>query len=79
MVVMRWLWLVCLVQLTGCASIGKGAVEALLEREEEQDVRQCDVRGESFEGLAPWVDDKEAITKVLMVHGVGNHIPGYAT
>ncbi len=76
---MRWLWVILLIQLAGCASIGKGAVEAIMEREDAEDTRQCDVRGEAFDGLAPWVDDQAGITKLLMVHGVGNHIPGYAT
>lgn len=71
--------LVSITMLNGCASIGKGMVEALLDRKEKEDTRLCQIRGEPFEGLTPLVEDPESTAKVLMIHGVGNHIPGYAT
>jgi hypothetical protein len=58
--------------LNGCASFGKGMVEAFLDEEKKEDTRICQIRGEPFQGLSPLV-------KVLMEHGVGNHIPGYST
>lgn len=37
--------------LSGCASIGKGAAEAVLEKSEKEDTRQCQVWGEPFAGI----------------------------
>lgn len=54
-------------------------VEALLDHEEKKDTRICQVTGVPFQGLAPLVKESTRPTKVLMVHGVGNHIPGYST
>jgi len=65
--------------LSGCSSIGKGMVEAFLEKEDEVDTRVCQIRGEPFDGLSPLVKDPTSTAKVLMVHGVGDHIPGYST
>ena len=39
------------VLLSGCASIGKGAAEAVLEKSEKEDTRQCQVWGEPFTGI----------------------------
>ena len=64
--------------LNGCASLGKGMMEAVLEQKGE-DTRLCQVRGKPFEGLFPMVKNQSKKTKVLMVHGVGSHIPGYST
>ena len=64
--------------LSGCASFGKSAAEAVLEKSENEDTRLCQVWGEPFAGIeADLVKNKE--TKVLFVHGVGDHIPGYTT
>jgi len=65
--------------ISGCASFGKGITEAILEKQETKDDRICEVWGEGFNGLEPYLDNKEGIMKVLMVHGVGDHKPGYAT
>ena len=46
--------------LSGCASIGKGAAEAVLEKSEKEDTRQCQVWGEPFTGIeAIWPKRKE--------------------
>ena len=65
--------------LSGCASIGKGAAEAVLEKSENEDTRQCQVWGEPFTGIEADLAKKNGKTKVLFVHGVGDHIPGYTT
>ena len=65
--------------LSGCASIGKGAAEAVLEKSENEDTRQCQVWGEPFAGIEADLAKKQGKTKVLFVHGVGDHIPGYTT
>lgn len=68
----------CLPLLNGCASLGKGMMEAVLEQKKE-DTRLCQIKGKPFEGLFPMVKDPTKTAKVLMVHGVGTHIPGYST
>lgn len=65
--------------ISGCTSFGKGVAQAFLEKEEAKDTRACQIRGESFPGLKPFVDSEETTTKVLMVHGVGDRGPGYST
>jgi hypothetical protein len=37
------------------------------------------VRGKSFDGIAPGLAKPRSKTKVLMVHGVGDRLPGYST
>ncbi len=53
-------------------------MQAVLEQKEE-DTRLCQIKGKSFEGMFPLVKDPTKTAKVLMVHGVGSHIPGYST
>lgn len=65
--------------LSGCQSIGKGAMEAFLEKTESEDTRQCQVWGQPFTGIEAELANKAKHTKVLFVHGVGDHIPGYTT
>jgi hypothetical protein len=65
--------------LSGCASIGKGAAEAVLEKSESEDTRQCQVWGQSFTGIEADLAQKNKKTKVLFVHGVGDRYPGYTT
>ena len=65
--------------LAGCASISKGVTLALLEKSEEPDTRKCEVWGKPFEGIEPRLAKEQGKTKILMVHGVADHIPGYTT
>ena len=65
--------------LSGCASLGKGAAEAVLEKSESEDTRQCQVWGQSFTGIEAGLAQKNKKTKVLFVHGVGDNYPGYTT
>ncbi|WP_262964680.1 hypothetical protein [Methylobacter psychrophilus] len=65
--------------LSGCASFGKGVAEAFLEKSDAEDTRACQIRGKSFEGIAPGLEKSQGKTKVLMVHGVGDRLPGYST
>ena len=80
-------WLVLTIALlSGCTSISKGITQAYLERETE-DTRQCWISGRSFDGLdgliqadnepASGTNDSNKL-KVLMVHGIGKHAPGYS-
>jgi hypothetical protein len=65
--------------LCGCASFGKGVAEAFLEKSDTEDTRLCEVRGNSFAGIASGLAKSHGKTKVLMVHGVGDRLPGYST
>ena len=65
--------------LPGCASMTKGAVLALLEKSENPDVRKCEVTGKPFVGIGPFLTSEHGKTKILFVHGVTDHIPGYTT
>jgi hypothetical protein len=63
----------------GCASFGKGVVEGLVDNAEKEDLRACQIWSVGFEGINTSINKTRGKTKVLMVHGVGHHIPGYAT
>jgi hypothetical protein len=80
-----WLFLT-IALLSGCSSISKGITQAYLEQETE-DTRQCWINGRAFDGLdSLYKGENEPATgtsasdklKVLMVHGIGNHSPGYS-
>lgn len=83
--------LIFLPALSGCANIAKGVAEAFVGEKgsEESDAGLCYVRGRPFPGLDRLLMDQEnamgqtdaqkAMLKVLMVHGIGSHKPGYAT
>ena len=79
--------IVLLIMVSGCASIAKGVTQAILERSEEEDTRACHVEGPSSEGLEALMREQEneragghstRVLKVLMVHGIGKHLPGYS-
>lgn len=65
--------------LSGCASLSEGITTAYLNKQAEEDTRVCEVSGKSFDGLAASFAKAEGLVKVLMVHGVGSHTPGYST
>ena len=76
-----------LITVSGCASIAKGVTQAILERSEEEDTRACHIEGPSSEGLEALMREQEneraignstRVLKVLMVHGIGKHLPGYS-
>jgi hypothetical protein len=84
--------LVALVFLGGCASFGEGVTRALLGPSDEaaEDTRLCEVSGPAFSGIMPMLErqvgypplgqagPERPILKVIMVHGVGTHVPGYS-
>jgi hypothetical protein len=66
--------------MSGCASFGRGVTEAVLDRQTE-DTRQCWINGREFDGLEQLFDgdgSSDARLKVLKVHGIGSHTPGYS-
>ena len=78
---------------TGCASISRGITEGVLGSSsgDKEDVRECSIRGSRFQGLQSYLRpqktfttsdgtiDKNSTLKVLMVHGIGEHLQGYST
>ncbi|MGJ0492459.1 hypothetical protein [Methylobacter sp.] len=66
-------------ELSSCSSFGKGVIEAVMEKQQAVDTRLCEVWGKSFSGIMPFLDHQKGKMKVLMVHGVGDHLPGYST
>lgn len=71
--------------MSGCASFGRGVTEAIMDRQTE-DTRQCWINGREFEGLdglfesAQEASNSDATSKlkILKVHGIGSHTPGYS-
>jgi hypothetical protein len=85
-------FLVAACSLGGCASFGEGVTRALLAKSDEpaEDTRLCEVTGPAFTGILPLLEPQAGypptgkagperpILKVIMVHGVGTHVPGYS-
>ncbi|MDV6342956.1 hypothetical protein [Nitrosomonas sp. Is37] len=78
------------VLVSGCVSFAKGVTEAVLSGQgKEEDTRKCYIRGRSLEGLEAKLKRQEQLAqasksdhpvlKVLVVHGIGSHQPGYST
>ncbi len=72
---------------SGCSGMAKGVTEALLEKSEAEDTRACHIEGPPSEGLAALLEAQAGERaggpssrqlKILMVHGIGHHIPGYS-
>lgn len=64
--------------LGGCESFGKGVAQAFLEKEEAKDNRKCEIVGDSIIGIDGYLTQNNTV-KVMMIHGVGTHTPGYST
>ena len=73
--------------LSGCASFGRGVAQAVLEQSEGEDTRACHVEGPASRGLETLLQEQEEERrngrtdrqmKILMVHGIGKHLPGYS-
>jgi len=79
--------LVSVLPLAGCSSFAKGVTEAILENSEKEDTRLCHIEGPPSFGLAYLLAAQDRSQgpsppvrelKVLMVHGIGRHVPGYS-
>jgi hypothetical protein len=80
------------VTLSGCASFGEGLARGVMARSDEpaEDTRMCEVSGPPFAGILPMLERQDGypplgqagpdrpILKVIMVHGVGTHVPGHS-
>jgi len=71
--------LITALALSGCSSMGKGIAEAIMEKQKQEDTRMCQVEGDKFSGIETSLNRQDGQLKVLMVHGVGDHAPGYST
>jgi hypothetical protein len=79
-------------QLAGCAAFGEGVARGVLAQSggPAVDTRQCEVSGPAFTGILPMLERQDGypplgqagperpILKVIMVHGVGTHVPGHS-
>lgn len=69
--------------LGGCSSIARGVTEAIIDQKEEKDTRQCEIEGPAFDGIRQSLEaqfsERPKVTKVLMVHGISSHVPGYSS
>jgi len=75
----KLLILVLLLAATGCYSFGRGVASRVVETldMERGETRQCEIRGGTFRGISAYLDKGETV-KVLIVHGIGTHRPGYS-
>lgn len=84
------LLLAVLGMMAGCAGISKGVTEAILEStKRKENSRACFVRGRPIEGITAYREKQgpdtgegksaRRVLKILMVHGIGSHQPGYST
>lgn len=69
--------------LNGCGGFAKGVTEAVLERKTE-DTKKCEITGKAYGGVRQSLFSQgqvgsTKITKVIMVHGISKHSPGYST
>lgn len=62
--------------LSGCASFRRNLVNLVVDAKEKP-LTRCEISGFEYQGLADKVERKPVL-KVLMVHGVGTHYPGYS-
>ena len=74
----RLLLFLAVISLCGCASFGRGIAEAILDNPENTDNKKCEISGSEFDGIEQAFQNKETV-KILMIHGVGTHVPGYST
>jgi len=65
--------------LSGCTSFGKGIAEAILEKDTESIPLLCEIAGKSFGGVNAAFTREQGKVKLLKIHGVGDHVPGYST
>ena len=71
--------------LSGCASIARGVTEGIMGtggEENQPNTGVCAIRGPAYAGIAPALEQQATAPsrtiKVLMVHGIGKHLPGYS-
>ncbi|MGA8279945.1 MAG: hypothetical protein WB853_03535, partial [Desulfobacterales bacterium] len=69
--------LLMMLSASGCYSFGRGVASRVFENREREDTRQCEIRGSRFGGISSYLND-DSLVKVLIIHGIGTHRPGYS-
>ena len=80
--------------MVGCASFGEGVGRAVLSQlnaEPGEDLRACEIKGAAFDGIEGALaaqnsqarigaadSGQRSVVKIITVHGVGPHHPGYS-
>lgn len=65
-----------LLLLAGCSSLGRGLMEGYFDAQnKKKDEVSCMILSAGFSGLQ---QAKQKITNVLLVHGIGTHVPGHS-
>lgn len=72
------LLMISIFYLSGCAAFGRGVAEAVLDKSNKEDNRKCEIQGDRVRGIEYYFNQGKTV-KVMMIHGVGTHTPGYAT
>ncbi len=74
-----------LLALASCSTIGEGVTKAILDKAEEKpapDSSLCEVAGPAYPGLAAGLKDatpsRPKTVRLIIVHGIGEHQPGYS-
>lgn len=74
----KFLIIAVMLAVSGCASFGRGVAEAILDKgQQTEDTRKCEIKGQKISGLDDFFREQKK-AKVLMIHGVGTHTPGYS-
>lgn len=73
----KLLMLTAILYLSGCSSFGRGVAEAILDKDKKIDTRKCEIKGDKFKGIDYYFAQGDTV-KVMMIHGVGTHQPGYS-
>lgn len=63
--------------LSGCAAFGKGIAQAIIEKDDATDNKKCEIIGDEIKGIDGYLEQGRTV-KVMMIHGVGTHTPGYS-
>lgn len=74
----KFLLMISIFYLSGCAAFGRGVAEAVLDKTNKEDTRKCEIQGDKVRGIEYYFNQGKTV-KVMMIHGVGTHAPGYAT
>ena len=74
--------------ITSCASVTEGLVRGLTDDEIAEDTRKCWIEGREFQGIKDiWESESQGTVsakapskpiKILKIHGIGSHKPGYS-
>ena len=68
--------------LTACSGVARGVTEAVLNHKPSAPTSPCEIRGKPISGVRASLASQAAQpgkkTKVIMVHGISRHIPGYS-